>query len=437
MSLDSPQSVSEVSPSSRTAGDRAPGEAPVDISRSLKISTISNAWDGLEAAVGHPSWAAWADGARDLAFVAAGSVRSLRATGAGRYRAVREACSALVERLLGDLDALPMLVGGFAFAPHGRIDGHGDAHLFLPQWLLVQRGDGPVLHITHRVAGSSEPMPTPAKVTARAALKAPLAWRSEPDETGYRACVAAATAAIARGEIEKVVLARRALVDRAERRIHPAASLRALRSETGGSIVFGFGFGDRVFLGATPETLAEVGEGRLRTHALAGTGEPEELRASDKDRREHDHVVRDITAALAPIAQAVRAAPAPHLVTAGRLTHLSTPIEADLDGHILDAVAALHPTAALSGVPRAEAAAFLAATERIDRGWYGAPVGFIAPNGDGLFAVAIRSALLGPHRAEAWAGAGIVAGSEPAREWAETERKLETVTSALRLEGDP
>src|SRR5690606_795318 len=105
--------------------------------------------------------------------------------------------------------------------------------------------------------------------------------------------------------------------DRAGGRIDPAATLRALRREAGGSIVFGFGFGDRVFLGATPETLAEVEGGRLRTHALAGTGEPATLLASDKDRREHDHVVRDITAALAPVADAVRAAPAPHLVTAG------------------------------------------------------------------------------------------------------------------------
>jgi len=123
-------------------------------------------------------------------------------------------------------------------------------------------------------------------------------------------------------------------------------------------------------------------------------------------------------------------------VPAGRIRHLVTPISAHLESSagLLAAVDRLHPTPALCGTPRDQARAFITAHEGIDRGWYGGPIGWTSAGGDGTFAVAIRSALLQANQAHAFVGAGLVAASEPAREWSETEQKLTTLAPALRLE---
>jgi isochorismate synthase len=196
------------------------------------------------------------------------------------------------------------------------------------------------------------------------------------------------------------------------------------------------------FVGASPERLVLVKGRRVLTEALAGSrarraGEGEgdaraELLGSAKDRAEHAFVAAAIRDALAPVCEAVVAADV-QVRGLAHVYHLATPITGTLarGAHVLDLVARLHPTPALCGTPREAARAFIAANEAQGRGWYGGPVGWLDAGGDGAFAVAIRSALIAGKDAWIYAGAGIVSGSEPALELAETLVKERTMRDAL------
>ncbi len=246
--------------------------------------------------------------------------------------------------------------------------------------------------------------------------------------------VRAAANACERGALEKVVLARGVRVD-ASAPFDPWATFAALCATQPESWVYAVGVGDAVLVGASPERLAEVRGRRLSTHALAGTAPiagAGDLGHSRKDHDEHGAVVAGLREDLAPLCEGLAAGPA-RVRTVRQLAHLETPISATLRPGVGlgDVVAALHPTAALGGRPRGAARAWLRASEPLDRGWFGAPVGYETPEG-GVAVVAIRCALLRGCTAHAFAGAGIVAGSDPDAEWAETELKLRTVLGGLR-----
>jgi len=227
----------------------------------------------------------------------------------------------------------------------------------------------------------------------------------------------------------------------AGRRFDAAATAALLSAGDPASVVFAVGVGDgRVLVGATPELLASVRGRRVATHALAGTAPasapPGHLLASAKDRREHALVVEGIRAELRPLCAELRVADTPRVRTLRRMRHLETPIEGRLrEGVGLgDVVAALHPTPALGGRPRESAMAWLRAHEPLDRGPFGAPLGYELPNGDGDVVVAIRCLLVDGAWATGYAGAGIVAESDPDAEWAETELKLASVAESLAFE---
>lgn len=280
----------------------------------------------------------------------------------------------------------------------------------------------------------------------RGGRPAPGSRDEEPVEA-WRARVAAIVEACDHGLLNKVVPARSTRYGAPPGlRFDAAATLHALRADHPGAHVFGFTDGPRAFVGATPELLARVDGRRLETHALAGTAPrgadgAEDARlgaallAHDKDRREHRLVVDAITDSLDPLAEAVVVDGAPRLRRLPGLQHLETAITARLRGGVglLDVVDRLHPTPALGGQPRAAALDWLARTEPLDRGWYGAPVGWLDGHGAGVAAVAIRSALMTDRQAWAFAGAGVVAGSDPDAEWRESALKLQTVGRALRL----
>jgi isochorismate synthase len=202
--------------------------------------------------------------------------------------------------------------------------------------------------------------------------------------------------------------------------------------------------GGKTFLGATPELLARVERGELFSVALAGSvgrgktpAEAEslaaELLASTKDRHEHALVVGAIRHGLEPLTAQLDIPNVPGIRRLANIQHLETPIRGKLAAGCgaLDVVAALHPTPALGGVPRQPALEFIAANEPTARGWYAAPIGWLDAEGNGTFAVAIRSALVDGDRALLYAGAGIVDGSDPAKEWQETELKFKPLMDAL------
>jgi len=158
------------------------------------------------------------------------------------------------------------------------------------------------------------------------------------------------------------------------------------------------------------------------------------LATSAKDLDEHQYAVQSVLASLRPHSPTVVASELPFTLKLPNLWHLASDVEGDVtDGSTaLDLVAALHPTAAVAGTPTRAALSLIEALEPFDRGRYAGPVGWVGANGDGEWAVAVRSAQVSPDgQVTAYAGAGIVAESVPERELVETRLKFKPVVEAF------
>jgi len=258
-------------------------------------------------------------------------------------------------------------------------------------------------------------------------------------DDAYVAITTRALDAIRAGSLEKVVLARRSRIAWTRRVPWDVVLRRIYRAPR--TTRFAFSRGARVFIGATPETLAST-EGRIvSTEAVAGTvarrgfddAEVAALLASEKDQREHAFVRDALVGALAPFVEETSIGNVHVRSTAG-VHHLVSTVTAVRRGaqHIVELAGALHPTPAVAGSPRDVAQGFIRANEGWSRGWYASPVGWFDRAGDGAFVVAIRSALLDDGGAWVFAGAGVVRGSRPELELAETQAKQAPMVSALR-----
>ncbi len=379
--------------------------------------TTPYAW--LRQHTGQPRWA-WLHG--ETAWVGAGLRESATAEGPERFRALQAGFPTEGKG--------PCFVG-FGFSPrdHHRAPWWEAFPAALAASPASLRGPWPL------PPAEGLPAPPPAELPPAEEVLSQQAW-----ETAVRA----ALEAIAVGALQKVVLARPAVLQLPVAP-DPVAVLQALHRSQPRAYCFLFEpQPGMAFVGATPELLARVQHGQVETVALAGSiarGRDEhedallgrQLLQSAKDRREHAAVVTAIREALAPLTRGLAAPSEPRLRRLPHIQHLETPLRGLLRPGVglLDVAAALHPTPALGGAPREAALRFIAAHEPYPRGWYAAPVGLLFPDGSGELGVAIRSALLLGNRAVLYAGAGIVAGSDPAREWQETALKLETMRRAL------
>ena len=255
----------------------------------------------------------------------------------------------------------------------------------------------------------------------------------------WDAMVTAALARIEHDELEKVVLAREVVVE-ADAPFEPATIVERLRATQPDCMVYAAGG----FVGATPELLVRRMGDAVVSQPMAGTvpraASPEEDRrsivrlvSSVKESREHRLVVDAVAGELGRWCEhVVVGEPEPRRLTS--VTHLTTRISGTLrrrDSSAVDLALALHPTPAVNGAPAAAAREAIARLEGFDRGPYSGPVGWVDARGDGEFAVALRGATLDGRRARLLAGAGIVAGSDPDAEWAETQAKLEPMLRAL------
>jgi isochorismate synthase len=256
----------------------------------------------------------------------------------------------------------------------------------------------------------------------------------------WRGAVLAALEAIGTGRLDKVVLAREAAVE-GERPFPRAELLRRLRRRSGGST---FLYASGGFVGASPELLVRR-QGRVAiSRPMAGTvprgdsaaAEADglaRLTGSAKEAVEHRLVVDAVAEGLAKAADRVEVG-RPEVVRLTTVAHLATEITAELTGPLptaLELAGLLHPTPAVGGSPRDAALVAIAALEPFDRGCYAGPVGWVDRAGDGEWAVALRGASLDGRHARLLAGAGIVPGSDPDAEWAETEHKLRAMLEVL------
>jgi isochorismate synthase len=412
------------------------------------------------------AWSVYGQRDRDGQVLATlGAVQTLEAEGPDRFSTVARAWGALAADAACDpgqgAEAEGLVaVGGFAFADDGATtpawDGFAPASLVVPRLALAGRTGGVRGTIAVLIAPGADPAAEVQdaldRVDAVVAASAPLL---DPDPAArarivsalppahYEHAVAAGVRMIREGAFEKIVLAREVQVA-GRTTPDPAAVLAVLRDAYDGCAVLAVGRGDRTFIAATPELLVRRAGNRVATLALAGTtgrsSDPavethlgEHLLRSAKNREEHAIVVRRIVARLDELAIWTTAAPRPEIVKAASAQHLATPIRAHLASSVgvLDLVERLHPTPAVGGFPEPAALPLIPALEGLDRGWYAGPVGWIDAAGDGDFSVALRSALLEPELARCYAGVGVVDGSDPAAELAETEVKLQALLPLL------
>ena len=406
----------------------------------------------------------WARGPRWVAHAGVlGEVTAPR--GGDRFRAVARAADAWAG--MGDGREALRFYGGFSFREDHEPKEHWQAFpsgLFhLPLVEYDGEGEGPA-RLRVRVPAGEDAETARATAEARAdALVARLeaareAHGAPEGDIGVRtragerdrwlAAVERTLEAIRGGSLSKAVLARTLDVD-LDRPLETVDVVLALWHQHPGTHAFLFEPrpGTRL-LGAAPEALATLRDGRVTATAVAGSvrrgAYPDEDRAlarglleSRKDRAEHRVVVEDMVARLSPLTDGVTAQDEPHVLTLARIQHLETEIEAAAraDAPILSLVEALHPTPAVCGVPRDQALAFLQEVEPFHRGWYAGPVGWFDSEGEGHFVPALRTAVGEGERWRLYAGAGIVDGSDPASEWEETAIKFVPVLRALAASG--
>jgi isochorismate synthase len=375
--------------------------------------------------------------------------RGLGVAGAGRALVLgcdpssRASIAAVVEALrtiAGGRIPSPAAVGGLPFA------GTGPWELTVPE-AAVRRHDADVtwrVDVDHGPGERDAPMAFTRGVgwPPHEAFADPL---PRPTAAGYAEAVRKALRRIDAGELRKVVLARTIEVQ-ADRELDPRRLAHRLRAVDPDAYTFAVPTDAGLLVGASPELLIAKRGREIRSNPLAGSapraGDPEEdralaahLEASAKDREEHAIVVDSVAETLRPFCEELRWDPEPVLLETANVWHLSTRFHGVLREpapSVLELVAALHPTPAVGGMPREAALRTIAELEPFDRGRYAGPVGWVDADGDGEWAIALRCAELRADRATLYAGAGIVAGSDPSAEVDETERKFRAFLDALR-----
>ncbi|MFC6941527.1 isochorismate synthase MenF [Salinirubellus sp. GCM10025818] len=400
--------------------------------------------------------------------VGSGAATVLTAVGGERFAEVRAGADALFSTgdvHAGAIAARPRLFGGLAFhddhAGAPPWEGFPGAMFLLPEvQVTYAAGDPPGAETAWLTVNAVGPDASPSAVEER--LERERAALSDLDAPGTVAdppgvasrerttsrsdwydSVTAATDRIRKGELRKVVLAQalRTTLDSTLSVPDVLARLAGRYPDCYRFLVQPTGGGS--FFGATPERLVSLRGRTVETGALAGTtgrgDTPEEdewlareLFDDPKNTHEHELVADAIRDQLEPFASSV-ATGNRRVRRLATVQHLETPITAELreDEHVLSLVEALHPTPAVGGLPPDRALRTIRETERFDRGWYAAPVGWFDAAGYGSFAVALRSAVARDDVATLFAGVGIVADSDPDREWDEVDLKYRPILDEL------
>jgi salicylate biosynthesis isochorismate synthase len=403
--------------------------------RSASVAVDIDPLDLVRAGLGAVGNAAFFSSPAGREVAGLGAAYRVSAEGPSRLRDIDHG----VARLAPSLRALV----GFAFDPRGPSSPEwGDfasAAAVVPE-IAVERVDGRSRLIVALPPGSDgrhvsellAALDHPGRAILPGDAAPGVEGRSSPQD--WVGLAEDACEAIESGDFAKVVLARSVLV-RPGRGLRPFDLVAHLRDLYPACYVFGWQEGRSTFVGASPELLVSRHGADFRAEPLAGSAPRgvdaeddrrlgEGLLASEKDRVEHAIVVDDAVARLGPVVDEIEYPPQPQLQRFAAVQHLATPIRGRTRSRLLALAEALHPTAAVGGVPRGAALDFIDQVEGIDRGWYAGGIGWADASGDGDLAVGLRCALVSQERATLFAGSGIVAGSDPAAEFEETGLKL-------------
>lgn len=330
------------------------------------------------------------------------------------------------------------LVGGLQFQGYGQF--------ILPQLLLEQHEHATIISCFVEGKDSAlralELVKTLSKTTALCTLpkQIPLLTEQRASKQTWCDWVNQALYEIKQGELTKLVLANETIFH-LKQAINPYDFLSESEKQNQGCYHFLWAENPfSSFVGSTPERLFAREYNLFLTEALAGTApitansqenqqQADWLLNDEKNLNENWLVVQDISQNLAPLVESFDVGEV-ELKPLRKVQHLLRKIRANLTAHYQDAtlLKAIHPTAAVSGLPQQQAKMILSEIETFDRGWYAGTLGIMS-EAYSEFCVAIRSAFIEENRIRVFAGAGIVEGSEPLTEWKEIERKASGLIS--------
>jgi len=325
----------------------------------------------------------------------------------------------------------PVLFASFSFS------SDEESVLIIPQVIVGKKGDKSWI----TWIGSS---PQPAlNVSAPELIHNSITWDSdEHADDAWKSRVSSAIDRIQSGKLDKVVLARD-FTGHSDQDIEPRTILKKLAAEYPST----WNFSVAGLVGATPELLLRLSRKMVTSRVLAGTisktGNDERdlalaasLARSSKDLEEHLYAVKSVADALEPFCTSTNVPDAPYVLHLANVMHLAS----DVTGAIAEKLAhvdaftileQLHPSAAVCGTPREQAGQLITEIESMSRGRYAGPVGWIDAAGDGELGIALRCGQIDGDSIRIFAGCGIVAGSDPDKELAESVAKLVPMRSAL------
>lgn len=395
--------------------------------------------------------------------VGAGTAWETEAHGEGRFRELAEAHRALVDRWHGcSLDGTTALRGaflGFAFSPDFANGSLPNALLSVPRVVAERRGNATFLHFNGDAGEDPDFLLDEWSRTTRELVGA--AWSGTPatepashratelplpaEDPDWAARVNHALAAIERPPLEKLVLTRRVDLELAR---EPSLDqvLEWLAARYPDAAVFAVRRPGISLVGASPERLLSLDYGLVVADALAGSAPRATCDDADqllggtllgdpKELAEHAVVVREILSALEPLCTALVASHAPSLLRLPNVQHLASHVHGRTrpEVGVFELLERMHPTPAVGGAPRVAALDWLRRHGESDRGWYTGGVGWLDDAGGDIW-VTLRCAVLRERTASLYAGAGIVAGSDPAQELRETGWKLQAMLEALAID---
>ena len=326
----------------------------------------------------------------------------------------------------------PVLFTSFSFSPEDV------SVLVIPQVIVGKKGDKSWITWI-----GSDPQPL-LNAEVQELKEVSVTWEvDEVAETIWKTRVQTAVDRIQSDVLDKVVLARDA-IGTAKTPIDARSVLRTLSTEYPST----WNFSISGLVGATPELLLRLTRGMITSRVLAGTisktGNDERdlalagsLARSSKDLEEHEYAVRSVADAIEPFCTSINVPESPFVLHLANVMHLAT----DVTGALAETLAhvdaftileQLHPSAAVCGTPRPKAAQLINEIEGMSRGRYAGPVGWIDAAGDGELGIALRCGQINGDSIRIFAGCGIVAGSDPVKELAESEAKFVPMRSALR-----
>ncbi len=420
----------------------APGDLPTAplVARTVPIDDPGPLLALLPADRGPHELTSWLRGADGL--VGWGRALTHTSTGPSRFedaeRWWRDVVASAVVRDEVDLPGTgPVAFGSFAFAE----DSARGSALVIPEVLVGRRGGRcwlTTVGVASRLPGTPQVRPSQPPRPPRGVAFADGALTGAQ----WTGAVAEAVDRITTGALDKVVLARDLEVN-----AQGPVDLRWLLTRLSEQYPTTWVFAADGLLGATPEMLVRLEKGLVTSRVLAGTirrtGDDEHdlalaasLARSSKDLEEHEYAVRSVADALAPHCMSMNVPESPFVLHLSNVMHLATDVTGVLASDVtsLCLAEALHPSAAVCGTPQPTAARLIAELEQMDRGRYAGPVGWVDASGDGEWGIALRCGAIDettPDRMRLFAGCGIVAGSDPEAELAESDAKLVPMRDAF------